>query len=188
MSCNIHPLSDVQSTTIGEHTSVWQFCVILPGARIGKNCNINAHCFIENDVTIGDNVTIKCGVSVWDGLVIENNVLIGPNVSFTNNPYPRSKRYLKSPEKIYINRGASIGAQSVVCSGITIGSYALIGAGSVVTKNVPDFNLWYGNPAILHGHVCVCGRRIEISDHKCKFCNASFVWKEGNPVLQIFNQ
>lgn len=142
----IHPLSDCQ-TTIPESSNVWQFCVVLPHASIGENCNICSHCFIENDVVVGNNVTIKCGVQLWDGLRIEDDVFIGPNVSFTNDKYPRSKHYPESFEKTTIKKGASIGAGSVVVCGVVIGEYAMIGAGSVVTKNIPAGELWVGNPA-----------------------------------------
>lgn len=142
----IHPLSDCQAT-IPESSNVWQFCVVLPHASIGENCNICSHCFIENDVVVGNNVTIKCGVQLWDGLRIEDDVFIGPNVSFTNDKYPRSKQYPESFEKTIIKKGASIGAGSVVVCGVEIGEYAMIGAGSVVTKNIPAGELWVGNPA-----------------------------------------
>ena len=143
----IHPLSDIQSSNIGEQTLVWQFCVILPGAFIGKNCNINCHVFIENDVIIGDNVTIKPGVQIWDGLRLEDNVFIGPNVTFTNDRYPRSKEYPTEFQQTIIKSGASIGANATILGGIIIGQNAMIGAGSVVTKNIPANELWVGNPA-----------------------------------------
>lgn len=143
----IHPTSDVQSTNIGEGTSIWQYVVVLPKASIGKNCNINAHCFVENDVVLGDNVTVKCGVYLWDGIRAGNNVFIGPNVTFTNDKYPRSKQYPDEFLKTIIEEGASIGAGSVILCGISIGRNSMIGAGSVVTKNIPPNQLWYGNPA-----------------------------------------
>lgn len=142
----IHPLADCQAT-IPEDTNIWQFCVVLPKAKIGHNCNICSHCFIENEVRIGDNVTIKSGVQVWDGIEIEDNVFIGPNVSFTNDRYPRSKNNKWELKKTIVRRGASIGAGTVVLCGIEIGENAIIGAGSVVTKNVPAGELWVGNPA-----------------------------------------
>lgn len=143
----IHPTSEVQTEKIGENTNVWQFCVILKGARIGKNCNINFNVFIENDVVIGDNVTVKSGVQLWDGLRIGSNVFIGPNVTFTNDKYPRSKQYPPQFQNTVISDGASVGAGSVILGGITVGENALIGAGSVVTKNIPANELWLGNPA-----------------------------------------
>jgi len=143
----IHPLSDVQSTNIGKGTNIWQYVVVLPGAVIGQNCNICSHCFIENDVIIGDNVTIKPGVQIWDGIRIGNNVFIGPNVTFTNDKFPRSKQYPEKFETTIIEDGASIGAGAVILCGITIEKNAMIGAGSVVTKNIPENELWFGNPA-----------------------------------------
>ena len=132
----IHPLSDVQSKNIGGNTNIWQFCVILKNAQIGANCNICSHVFIENDVKIGNNVTIKNGVQIWDGIEIEDNVFIGPNVTFCNDRYPKSGNKNFKLEKIIIKKGASIGANSTVLPGVTIGENAMIAAGSIVTKNV----------------------------------------------------
>lgn len=142
----IHPLSDCQAS-IPESTNVWQFCIVLPKAQIGENCNICSHCFVENDVVLGNNVTIKCGVQLWDGLRLEDNVFIGPNVSFTNDRYPRSKNENWFLEKTVVKQGASIGAGATILCGIEIGENAMIGAGSVVSKNVPAGELWMGNPA-----------------------------------------
>lgn len=142
----IHTLSDCQSNKIPISTNIWQYVVVLPNASIGENCNICAHSFIENDVIIGNNVTVKCGVYLWDGIVIEDNVQIGPNVTFTNDKYPRAKQKFEL-QRTTIKKNASIGAGSVILGGITIGENSLIGAGSVVTKNVPANELWFGNPA-----------------------------------------
>lgn len=147
MEAIIHPTAEVQTNDIGSGTHIWQYCVILSKAKIGKNCNINFNVFIENDVIIGDNVTIKPGVQLWDGLRVENNVFIGPNVSFTNDKYPRSKQYPDKFIETNIMKNSSIGAGSVILCGITIGENAMIGAGSVVTKDIPKNELWYGNPA-----------------------------------------
>jgi len=143
----IHPLSDVQSKYIGENTRVWQFSVILQGARIGTNCNICAHTLIENDVLIGNNVTIKSGVYIWDGTTIGNDVFIGPCVAFTNDKFPRSKHYPEEFERTIIKDGASIGANATILPGLIIGEKAMIGAGAVVTKSVPDRAVMVGNPA-----------------------------------------
>ena len=149
----IHPTADVQSSAIGENTNIWQYCIVPPGAVIGSNCNICAHVLIENHVRIGDNVTIKSGVQVWDEVTIEDNVFIGPNVTFTNDLTPRSKVYPDRFCSTLIETGASIGANSTIVAGHTIGRYAMIGAGSVITKDVPANTLWYGNPATQQGYV-----------------------------------
>lgn len=142
----IHSLSDVQSKNIGEETNLWQFVVVLPLAQIGNHCNICSHCFIENDVIIGNNVTIKNGVFIWDGITIEDDVFIGPNVTFTNDLLPRSKEYPEQFLKTRIKKGASIGGNATILPGVTIGEYAMIGAGSVVTKDIPDYAVVIGNP------------------------------------------
>lgn len=149
----IHPLADVHSASIGEGTQIWQYSIVLKNAVIGKNCNINCHVFIENDVVLGDNVTIKPAAQIWDGINIEDGVFIGPNVTFTNDLVPRSKQYPEVFAKTIIRKGASIGANSTVVAGNTIGEYALIGAGSVVTKNVPARTVWFGNPAVERGTI-----------------------------------
>ncbi len=146
----IHEKAEVQTKSIGEGTRIWQYTVVLAGAQIGADCNINALCFIENDVVIGNNVTIKCGVQLWDGITIEDNVQIGPNATFTNDKYPRAKQSYEIA-RITVKKGASVGGNATILGGVTIGKYAMIGAGSVVTKDVPDGELWYGNPASSHG-------------------------------------
>jgi len=143
----IHPLSDCQNNSIPESTRVWQFCVVLPNARIGEHCNICAHCFIENDVTIGNNVTVKCGVCLWDGMVIEDDVFIGANVTFCNDKYPKSGNKDWKVQKTVIKKGAVIGNGSTILPGLTIGEGAMVGAGSVVTKSIPAGEVWFGNPA-----------------------------------------
>ncbi|MDK9356982.1 acyltransferase [Lelliottia wanjuensis] len=143
----LHKFSDVKSQNIGEGTSVWQFVVIMDNAVIGKNCNICANSLIENDVVIGDNVTVKSGVYIWDGVVLEDNVFIGPCVAFTNDKRPRSKKYPEAFLKTIVRNGASIGANATILPGIEIGEKAIIGAGSVVTKNVPAYAVVVGNPA-----------------------------------------
>lgn len=147
MSASIHSSSDVQSNSIGSGTQVWQFCVILKNARIGQDCNICAQCFIENDVVIGNRVTVKCGVQLWDGLRVEDDVFIGPNVTFTNDKYPRSKQYPNTFPVTTIQRKASIGGGATILPGITIGEGATVGAGAVVTKNVAAGTTVVGNPA-----------------------------------------
>lgn len=150
----IHKLADCQ-TYIPQSSKIWQFCVVLPGAKIGENCNICSHCFIENEAVIGNNVTIKNGVQIWDGVTLEDDVFVGANVSFTNDRYPHSRNKEWKLEKTIVKKGASIGAGSTILCGVTIGENAMIGVGSVVTCNVPAGEIWYGNPARCAKR-CVC--------------------------------
>lgn len=149
----IHSLSDVQSTQIGDNTRIWQYVIVLEKAIIGNDCNICSHCFIENDVIIGDRVTVKCGVQIWDGLRIEDDVFIGPNVTFTNDLFPRSMQHPEEFAKTVIQKGASIGANATILAGNTIGRNAMVGAGAVVTKNVPPNAIVVGSPARIAGYV-----------------------------------
>lgn len=157
----IHSTAEVYSNNIGDETQIWQFTVVLPEAKIGRFCNINCHVFIENKVLIGDYVTVKPGVYLWDNTVIEDHVFIGPNVTFTNDAFPRSKQYPVHFQSVHIKRGASIGANATILGSVTIGEYAIIGAGSVVTKSVPSFALVYGNPAKIHGWVNEKGIKLQ---------------------------
>lgn len=143
----IHPLADVKSQNIGQDTKIWQFCVVLEHAVIGDNCNINAQVLIENDVLIGNNVTVKSGVQLWDGTRVEDDVFIGPNATFTNDLMPRSKQYPESFLGITLKQGASIGANATLLPGITVGERAMVGAGTVVTEDVPAYAVVVGNPA-----------------------------------------
>lgn len=142
-----HPQAIVESKKIGDRTRIWAFAHILPGAKIGVDCNICDHTFIENDVIVGDRVTIKCGVHLWDGLRIEDDVFIGPNATFANDMYPRSKVHPLAYPLTVLEKGCSIGANATILPGIRIGRYAMIGAGSVVTKDVLAYTLVTGNPA-----------------------------------------
>lgn len=149
---SIHPLADVQSTSIGAGSRIWQFVVVLPGAKIGQDCNICSHCLIENDVVMGNRVTVKSGVQLWDGLRVGDDVFIGPNASFANDRFPRSK---KTPERFLqtvLETGASIGAGATILPGITIGSNAMVAAGAVVTRSVPPNAIVVGNPAKIVGY------------------------------------
>ncbi|MBV5347312.1 N-acetyltransferase [bacterium] len=143
----LHALADVQSTNIGENTRIWQFVIVLPGAKIGQDCNICSHCLIENDVVIGDRVTIKSGVQLWNGLRIGDDVFIGPNVTFTNDKHPKSGNVKFTLLSTRIEAGASIGGGATLLPGVLIGTGATVGAGSVVTKDVPPGATVVGNPA-----------------------------------------
>jgi len=143
----IHPLADAAECAIGEGTKVWQFVVILKGAKIGRDCNICAQTLIEGDVIVGDRVTVKSGVQLWDGTRVEDDVFIGPNATFTNDLYPRSKQYPGAFSGIRVCKGASIGANATILPGITIGKEAMVGAGAVVTQDVPPKAVVVGNPA-----------------------------------------
>lgn len=143
----IHPLADVAPCELGEGTKVWQYVVVLEGATIGRCCNICAHVLIEGDVIVGDNVTVKSGVQLWDGARVDNDVFIGPNATFTNDPFPRSRVHPPEFSGVTIKHHASIGANATLLAGITIGEYAMVGAGAVVTKDVPAKSVVIGNPA-----------------------------------------
>jgi UDP-2-acetamido-3-amino-2,3-dideoxy-glucuronate N-acetyltransferase len=160
----IHPLADVQTEKIGKDTKIWQFCIVLKDAIIGSGCNINCNVLIENQVVIGDDVTIKPGVCIWDGITIEDKVMIGPNVTFTNDKRPRSKNRDYIMEKTLIKRGASIGAGAIILCGLEIGEYAMIGAGALVTKSVPDRALCYGVPAKVMGWLNEDGTKMTYTD------------------------
>ena len=152
MSYFKHPNAIVESPHIGDRTRIWAFAHILPGAKIGEDCNICDHVFIENDVVLGDRVTVKCGVQLWDGVTVEDDVFIGPNATFTNDSFPRSKKRPENYEKTVIRRGASIGANATILRGIEIGRNAMVGAGAVVTRTVPPNAVVVGNPARIIGY------------------------------------
>lgn len=151
MPPTFHPQSLCESTQVGPGTRIWAFAHILPNASIGSDCNICDHVFIENDVVIGSRVTIKCGVQLWDGLRVEDDVFIGPNATFTNDHFPRSRHRPLEFAITRLLRGCSIGANATICAGITIGENAMVGAGAVVTKDVPPWAIVVGNPARVTG-------------------------------------
>jgi acetyltransferase-like isoleucine patch superfamily enzyme len=159
-----HPLSLVESESIGDGTRIWAWAHVMKGARIGADCNIGEHCFIESGVVLGDRVTVKNGVAVWEGVTAEDDVFLGPNAVLTNDLRPRSKVYHAKVEPIVLREGSTIGANATVVCGVTIGRWAMVGAGSVVTRDVPDHALVYGNPGRLRGHVCRCSRPLKLTD------------------------
>jgi UDP-2-acetamido-3-amino-2,3-dideoxy-glucuronate N-acetyltransferase len=148
----VHPQGICESTQVGDETRIWAFAHVLPGAVIGRDCNICDHVFIENDVVLGDRVTVKSGVQLWDGIRLGNDVFVGPNATFTNDRYPRSRQWPDKYPVTHVGEGASIGANATILPGLTIGRGAMVGAGAVVTKNVPPNAVVYGNPARIHGY------------------------------------
>ena len=184
----IHPNAIVETDHVGPRTRIYAFVHVLPGAVIGADCNVNDHCFIEGDVVLGDRVTVKCGNYLWDGLRVEDDAFLGPNVVYTNDLRPRSRQYPDSFQTISIRRGASIGANSVLLGGISVGEYAMVGMGSVVTRDVPPYTLVFGNPARSRGYVCRCGRRLEDLDAsgevRCECASRFRLDRDrGHPVL-----
>lgn len=181
----IHPTAEVTTEFIGSKTKIWQYAIILEGARIGSECNINCHTFIEGGVAIGDRVTVKSGVYLWDGVKLEDDVFVGPNATFTNDPRPRSRQ---RPEKFLptlIQSNASIGANATILAGITIGSFAMIGAGSVVTKDVPANALVYGNPARIRGWVDEKGNKMINREGKWFDCEGHVYIIKDNILTKI---
>jgi acetyltransferase-like isoleucine patch superfamily enzyme/dTDP-4-dehydrorhamnose 3,5-epimerase-like enzyme len=152
MNTFIHPNALCESKDIGKGTRIWAFAHILPGARIGAECNICDQVFIENNVTVGDRVTVKCGVQLWDGIRLRDDVFIGPNATFTNDRYPRSLQHLSEHPETIVEAGASIGANATILPGLVIGSKAMVGAGAVVTRNVPPGAIIVGNPGRIIGY------------------------------------
>jgi acetyltransferase-like isoleucine patch superfamily enzyme len=183
---SIHPTALVATKAIGEGTRVWAFVNILAGATIGRDCNICDRCFIENDVTMGDRVTVKCGVSLYDGLTLENDVFVGPDVTFANDPRPRSGRHLDAHPRTLVREGASLGAGSILLPGVTVGRFAMVGAGALVTRDVPDFALAYGSPANVHGYVCRCGATLvfEGGTSACGACSRRYSRSSGGDVAE----
>lgn len=151
-----HSKALVETRRVGSGTNVWAFAHLMKDVTVGRDCNIGDHTFVENGVRLGNRVTVKNGVSVWRGVAVEDDVFIGPNVAFTNDRFPVSRNRDFKLESTRVKRGSAIGANATVICGVTIGAHSLIGAGSVVTRDVPDHAMVYGNPARLHGYLCSC--------------------------------
>jgi UDP-2-acetamido-3-amino-2,3-dideoxy-glucuronate N-acetyltransferase len=185
MGYSQHPAAIVESSRIGDRTRIWAFAHILPGAKIGEDCNICDHVFIENDVVIGNRVTVKCGVQLWDGLAVEDDVFIGPNATFTNDTFPRSKKHPEKYKRTVIRRGASIGANATILPGIEIGRNAMVGAGAVVTRSVPPNAVVVGNPARIMGYE-PSASPISIEKHKpVKSTGSIDVGVRGVKVIEL---
>lgn len=181
----IHPSAVVESDTVGQNTRIWGFTHVMKNVLIGENCNVGESCFLESGVKIGSNVTIKNGNMIWDGVVIEDGVFVGPGVFFTNDRYPRSPRLPEAGNRYdshdwlvhtKLSYGASIGAGAVILPGVTIGKFAMVGAGAVVSKDVPEYALVIGNPARVHTWVCQCGQPLAFEGGKatCATCNRPY--------------
>lgn len=166
-SSSRHQTALVHTEKIGPRTRIWAFVNILPGASIGADCNICDHVFIENDVVVGDRVTIKPGVQLWDGLRLEDDVFVGPNATFSNDKYPRSRQYPESFQKTVIKQGASIGANATILPGIVVGKHAMVGAGAVVTRSVPSNAIVVGNPARIVGYVDTHASQLSTNKTRC---------------------
>ena len=178
-----HDQAIVESNHIGENTRIWAFAHVLPGAVIGKDCNINDHTFIENDVRLGDRVTVKSGVYIWDGITAGDDVFIGPNVTFANDMRPRSKQYPDRFLETVLEKGVSLGANATIVGGVTLGEYSMIGAGAVVTKDIPNNTLWYGNPATFKSYICKCGAKLD-DNFNCIHCKTKYKMLHGK-IVQI---
>jgi UDP-2-acetamido-3-amino-2,3-dideoxy-glucuronate N-acetyltransferase len=179
----VHPQGICESTSVGARTNVWAFAHVLPGAVIGREANICDHVFIENDVIVGDRVTIKSGVQLWDGIELQDDVFVGPNVTFTNDSFPRSKKYPEKFSRTVIERGASIGGGAVILPGVTIGQNAMVGAGAVVTRDVPPFAVVLGNPALITGYSDAAGRKMLSSPPSTQSMDFETSVAEKNPSI-----
>ena len=186
----IHPRAEIdEGAVIGNRTRVWAFAHILSGAVIGEDCNLCDHTFVEGGVRIGNRVTIKCGVSLWDGVFIEDDVFIGPDAVFTNDARPRSRKYPEEYPQTLLKQGCSIGANSTVLPGLTIGRWAMVGAAAVVTHDVPDYALVFGNPARLRGWVCRCGESLLEGAGERLVCQCGLAYQRaGNETLREIPQ
>ena len=182
-SIYIHPKALVESDQIGAGTRIWAFAHVMKGAIIGNDCNICDHSFVESSVKIGNRVKIKNGVSVWEKVTIEDDVFLGPNCVLTNDINPRAAIAKGSVGFLptLIKKGATIGANATIVCGITLGQYAFIAAGAVVTKDVPDYALMVGVPAKLKGYICQCGEKIDFT--KACVCSCKYELKNNNCQL-----
>jgi UDP-2-acetamido-3-amino-2,3-dideoxy-glucuronate N-acetyltransferase len=185
-----HPSAIIESDDVGDGTRVWAFSHIMSGAKVGTDCNIGEHVFVESGAVIGNRVTIKNGVQVWEGVTLENDVFVGPNAVFTNDLRPRSPRSTSAKARYQtkswlhptiVHQGASIGANATLRCAIEVGPYAMIGAGAVVTRSIPPFVIVTGVPAAPAGYVCCCGETLgkNRADYQCRCCGRRYVYVDG---------
>ncbi len=186
----VHPTAIIETDNVGAGTQIWAFTHVLLGASVGRNCNIGGHCFIESNAVVGDNVTIKNGTAIWEGVTIEDGAFVGPAVVFTNDLRPRSPRLAEAAQRYAgrdwlvattVCRGATLGAGAVIVAGVTIGDYALVAAGAVVTKDVEPHALVFGSPARRRGWVCICAATLAVDGTQadCPECARSYAFVNG---------
>jgi len=179
-----HPQSIVETQDVGSGTCIWAFAHVMKGVQLGTNCNVGDHCYIESGVVVGNDVVIKNGVALWEGVMIEDRAFLGPNCVFTNDIYPRSK-VVNDRVQTVVREGASIGANATLLCGTEIGCYSLVGAGSVVTKSVPNFALVAGNPARVRGYVCRCGKKLTFSGEGQVSCVCGRTYRKEQSQIRL---
>ena len=179
-----HEKAIVDSDNIGENTRIWAFSHVLYGSKVGKNCNICEHVYIENNVILGDDVTVKCGVYIWEGVIIEDKVFIGPCTTFTNDKHPRSKQYPEDYLKTIVKQGATLGANSSIMCGITIGEWSTVGMGSVVINDIRPYEVVVGNPCRVIGHNCECGMRLSFDTNNKAQCKCGLKYKKNDLIVE----
>ena len=181
----VHESSYVdEGAEVGALTRIWHFCHVMPQARIGERCNIGQNVLVSSDVTIGNNVKIQNNVSLYTGVIVEDDVFLGPSMVFTNVINPRSHVSRKDEYRTtLVRKGASIGANATIVCGITLGKYCFVGAGAVVTRDVPDYALVYGSPARVHGWMCQCGEQLKFDDDRAVCNNCGDVYRKQDQVV-----
>ncbi len=180
----VHPTALCEGVNVGPGTRIWAFAHVMPGATVGANCNLCDHTYVDDGATLGDGVTVKNGVSVWDRVTLADDVFVGPNVAFTNDRVPRARPFRTDPDGYLgtlVQRGAILGANATIVCGVTIGRHALVGAGAVVTRDVPDHAVVVGSPAERIGWICVCGQRLD-ERLRCR-CGRTFRIDDAGQVI-----